>query len=64
MTDMSKFEEANLPSKAKFFNQLNEEPISDDDYIHAQNVWDTFKCHTLRDFHDIYLKADVDVLES
>lgn len=38
---------------------MNDEDISDDDYQHALNVWSTFQCKTIRDFHDLYLKSDV-----
>ena len=27
--------------------------------IHALNVWSAFKCRSLRDYHDLYLKSDV-----
>ena len=30
-----------------------------DEYEHVQNVQRTFNCKTLRDYHDLYLKADV-----
>ena len=30
-----------------------------EDYSHAQNVWETFECKTMKDYHNIYLKTDV-----
>lgn len=33
--------------------------ILEDDYKHAQNVWKTFECKTIKDYHDLYLKSDV-----
>ena len=48
-----------LPPKKDFYNKLNQSDITDEDYAHAQNVWDTFKCKTLGDYSDIYLKTDV-----
>ena len=35
------------------------EGISDEDFQHAKNVWRTFNCQTLGDYHNIYLKSDV-----
>ena len=32
--------------------------ISDEQYLHLQNVWDTFKFNTFEDFHDHYLNKD------
>ena len=43
----------------KFYSQLKDENISQEDYDHAQNVFKTFKCKTIRDYHDLYLKTDV-----
>ena len=54
-----KFNETSLPSKESFFNKLNDEDISTKQYQHAQNVWNTFKCTTIRMYHDIYLKSDI-----
>ena len=57
-----------LPPKDSFYSKLNDEAITDDDYSHALNVWSAFKCRSLRDYHNLYLKSDVlllsDVLES
>ena len=49
----------NLPPKESFHSILNDSGISEEDYIHAQNVWETFKMKTMRDYHDLYLKSDV-----
>ena len=47
-----------LPRKP-FYSKLNNEDISDEDYEHAQKVWEAFDCKTLKDYHDLYLKSDV-----
>ena len=51
--------ETQLPPKDSFYSKLNDEAITDDDYSHALNVWSAFKCRSLRDYHDLYLKSDV-----
>ena len=42
-----RFNETELPSKDKFYSELNLEDISDDDYVHAINVWNTFNISDL-----------------
>ena len=32
--------------------------ISDKDYVHVQNVRDTFKIKNLGEYHDLYLQSD------
>ena len=49
-------------SQDKFYSGLSQEGITDQDYKHAQQVWDTFNCATLGDYHDIYLETDVHLL--
>ena len=38
--------------------------ISDEQYEHAQKVWDTFGVRTVEDYHDLYLKSDILLLAS
>ena len=54
-----RFDERRLPQKEAFYSKLKREHISDADYQHAQTVWEAFKCKTLGDYHDIYLRTDV-----
>ena len=59
VSSIEKLSETQLPPKEEFYSKLNDEFISDDDYQHAINVWNTFNCKTIRDYHDLYLKSDV-----
>ena len=59
VSSIDKFSETQLPPKLEFYSRLNDEDISEEDYQHALNVWNTFNCTTIRDYHDLYLKSDV-----
>ena len=37
---------------------LNLENISDEDYVHAQKVWDVFQIKNPGEYHDLYVKID------
>ena len=37
---------------------MNLEDISDDDYKHAQKVWDVFEIKNLGEYHDLYVQSD------
>ena len=54
-----KFNETELPTKEDFHSILNDEHISNDEYKHAQTVWETFKLKTMGEYHDLYLQTDV-----
>ena len=53
-----KFNETVLPTKKAFYSNLNLEDISDEDYLHAQKVWDVFKIKNLGEYHDLYVQSD------
>ena len=59
MDCFDRFNETKLPEKQDFYSILNNEHISDEQYKHAQNVWDTFNLKTMGDYHDLYLKSDI-----
>ena len=59
MSDFSKLSDACLPPKEAFYSQLTDNHVSDSDYEHARNVWKTFGCKSMKDYHDLYLKTDV-----
>ena len=61
-----KFKHPSLPEKKYFYSSLKDGKrdrsnghISDEQYQHLQNVWDTFNFNTFEDFHNHYLKKDV-----
>ena len=58
MKSWEKFNETVLPLKKKFYSNLNLEDISDEDYTHAQNVWDVFKIKNRGEYQDSYVKTD------
>ncbi|KAE9522580.1 hypothetical protein AGLY_017002 [Aphis glycines] len=58
----SKLNDSFLPSKLEFYSSLTDENITDDDYIHAKNVWNVFNIKTLGEYSDHYLKTDVVIL--
>ena len=58
MDSFNKFDEK-LPSKEDFHSILNDEHITDDQYKHAQNVWNTFNLKNMGEYHDLYLKSDI-----
>lgn len=47
MDSEKRFDETALPSKSAFFSSLTGEDISDEDYVHAQTVWDKFGIQNL-----------------
>ena len=62
MNSWKRFNETELSSKDKFYSTFNLEDISDDDYAHAINVWNTFNISNLGEYHDLYVKLDTALL--
>lgn len=48
-----------LPEKKEFYSRLYDSECSDKDYNQAISVWNTFKCNTFLDYHNLYLVSDV-----
>ena len=59
MNGWKKFEDTSLTPKDAFYSRLNMKGISDHDYKHAQQVWNTMGKMALGCYHDTYLKTDV-----
>lgn len=54
-----RYEDCQLPDKKYFFNKLSGENISEEDYKHAQKVWQVFQIKNLGEYTDLYLMCDV-----
>ena len=53
-----KFAETTLPPKEAFKSSLTNENITETDYHHAQQVWQSFKIQTLGEYSDLYVLSD------
>ena len=68
MDSLSKFNDTELPQREEFYSLLTDTNISEDDYKHAEDVWNTFNLKNMGEYHDLYLQTDilllVDVFEN
>ena len=51
-----------IPHKKHFFSSLTNSNISDEDYAHAQKVFEEFKCKDMIDYTELYCCMDVGLL--
>ena len=58
MDSFERFGETKLPEKEKFYSSLSGKEITDEEYAHAKEVWATFGCQNLGDYHDLYMATD------
>ena len=49
---LTRFSEKKLPNKDDFYSILNDEHISDKQYVHAIEVWKTFKLKNMGEYSD------------
>jgi hypothetical protein len=61
MTSYAQFDEGQLPPIEAFTSSMAGE-TSAEDYLYGQRVWVHFGCRTMREYHDLYLLADVMLL--
>ena len=47
-----------LPDKECFYSRLTDSHVSDEDYAHAQEVWQEFDCQNLEDYTRLYVRGD------
>ena len=59
MDSFEKFNKTELPTKEEFYSILSGEHITDEDYQHAKNVWNTFNLKSMGEYHNLYLKSDI-----
>ena len=59
MDSFEKFNDTQLPSQKQFYSILNDENISDENYKHSKEIWNSFKLQNIVQYHDLYLKMDI-----
>jgi hypothetical protein len=62
ISSYDKLNDKELPPIEKFYSKLNDSNCSEKSYNQAKDVWKHFKCKTLLDYHNLYLKSDVLIL--
>ena len=62
LNHMDVLNETALPPREAFDSRLSGTEISEAEYAHAQNVWTTFQCQSMRDYLELYLFTDVCLL--
>ena len=58
MDNWDKFNETEYPSIECFLNKLTQGNISQEDYNHGLNVWNTFSIRNIGKYHDLYVQLD------
>ena len=52
------FNETTLPNKKAFYSKLYLKDVTDEDYIHAQKVFEELKLKNLDEYHYLYVQSD------
>ena len=59
MNSLERLKENKLPSKESFYSTLTGEDISNEDYQHAQKVWEEFEIKSMEGYLELYNETDV-----
>ena len=54
-----KFNEPNPPPQDVFYSKLSGKGITEKNYKHVWNVWNSFNMETMKDYHKLYNETDV-----
>ena len=59
MDSEEKFNDTKIPPREAFYSNLSGRGITEKDYKHAWNVWNSFKMKTFKEYHELYNITDV-----
>ena len=59
MDSEEKFNDTKIPPREAFYSKLSGRGITEKDYKHAWNVWNTFNMKTFKEYHELYNETDV-----
>ena len=59
MDSIEKINDTKPPPRKVFYSKLSGRGISEKNYKHVLNVWNTFKMKTFKDYHELYNETDV-----
>ena len=59
MDSEEKFNDTKIPPREAFYSKLSGKGITEKDYKHAWNVWNSFKMKTFKEYHELYNITDV-----
>ena len=59
MDSEEKFNNTKLPPREAFYSKLSGKGITEKDYKHAWNVWNSFKMKSFKEYHELYNITDV-----
>ena len=62
LDSFTRLDEPAFPPRGAFDNKLGGVDCSQADYAHAQHVWDTFHCQSLKEYMALYLLRDICLL--
>ena len=58
MNSPERLKETQLPPKEAFYSRRHDGGISDENYAHAREVWETFEMKNLEDYHNLCNRVD------